>query len=83
MLSKCFTSFIFGVFAFIMTEQRNGREKEAAGSGKVLEPGFELGTPVAQWRYILHFLNKNQLFVCRVEWRYFRLLVPFEYLLYI
>ncbi len=27
-------------------------EREGVGSGKALEPKFELGTPVAQWRYM-------------------------------
>ncbi len=29
----------------------SGRERGGMGSGKVLEQGFELGTPVAQWCY--------------------------------
>ncbi len=47
--------FILGIFAFIMIGQirtdrkRSGREI-GAGSGKVLESGFELGTPAQPTR---------------------------------
>ncbi len=52
MHSFLFFLFIFGIFAFIMTGQiRQETKRGGVGSGKVLESGLELGTPVAQRLY--------------------------------
>ncbi len=49
--------FIFGIFAFIIIgpcrDDRRGSGREmGVGSGKVLELGFELGSPVTQQHYM-------------------------------
>ncbi len=52
--NEAFLLYIFGIFllwqeSLELTGSEVG-EREGVGSGKVLEPGFELGTPIAQPR---------------------------------
>ncbi len=52
---KIFLRFIFGVLPLLWYdsgEQTGSEVGEGTGSGKVLEPRFELGTPITQWRYM-------------------------------